>query len=50
MTQQSMREFVAGVDGLPEHAKTELAQLTPATYTGNAGAQARLLRPELVKL
>ena len=50
VTQQSMREFVAGVDGLPEHAKAALAQLTPATYTGNAGAQARQLRHELVKL
>ncbi|BDA50647.1 Adenylosuccinate lyase [Coccomyxa sp. Obi] len=40
VTQESMREFVAGVDGLPEHAKAELAQLTPATYTGNAATQA----------
>lgn len=40
VTQESMRKFVAGIDGLPEHAKAELAQLTPATYTGNAAAQA----------
>ena len=50
VTQQSMRDFVAGIDGLPEHAKAELAQLTPATYTGNASAQARQLRQELVQL
>ena len=50
MTQQSMRDFVAGIDGPPEHAKAELAQLTPATYTGNASAQARQLRQELEKL
>lgn len=50
MTQQSMREFVRGVDGLPEHAKDDLAQLTPATYIGNATAQARQLRRELEKL
>ncbi|CAL5229324.1 g12630 [Coccomyxa viridis] len=47
VTQRSMREFVASIDGLPEHAKAELAQLTPASYTGNAAAQARLLRQEL---
>jgi adenylosuccinate lyase len=35
-----MREFVASIDGLPKAAKADLAQLTPATYTGNAAAQA----------
>ena len=50
MTQQSMREFITGIDGLPEHAKAELAQLTPATYIGNATAQAHALRQELQKL
>ena len=50
VTQRSMREFVASIDGLPEHAKAELAQLTPASYTGNAAAQARLLRQEVGKL
>jgi adenylosuccinate lyase len=41
VTQESIREFVAGIDGLPDSAKAELARLTPATYTGNAAAQAR---------
>ena len=50
VTQQSMRDFVSGVDGLPDQAKAELAQLTPATYTGNAAAQAKQLRAELEKL
>ena len=50
MTQQSMQNFVAGIDGLPDQAKTKLAQLTPATYTGNAAWQAKQLREEIAKL
>jgi len=41
------QEFVAGLDGLPEEAKAALAALTPATYVGNAAAQARAVRGHL---
>jgi hypothetical protein len=41
------QEFVAGLDGLPEEARTALAALTPATYVGNAAAQARAVRGHL---
>lgn len=47
VTQASMREFVAGIEGIPEAAKAELAALTPGAYTGNAAAQARSLRADL---
>lgn len=40
ITRESMREFVAGLD-LPTAAREALLALTPATYTGNAEAQAR---------
>ncbi|CAK0787113.1 hypothetical protein CVIRNUC_010329 [Coccomyxa viridis] len=50
VTQQSMRDFVAGIDGLPDQAKTKLAQLTPASYIGNAPWQAKQLRAEIAKL
>ncbi len=50
VTQQSMQEFVSGIDGLPDKAKADLAQLTPATYTGNAAAQAKQVRAEVEKL
>ena len=41
MTQQSMMEFVDGIEGLPAHAKEELKKLTPGNYIGNAVSQAR---------
>ena len=50
VTQQSMQDFVAGIDGLPDQAKTKLAQLTPAAYIGNAPWQAKQLREEIAKL
>lgn len=47
VTQDSMREFVAGLEGLPEVAKEELKALTPMTYIGNAAEQAANLRQHL---
>ncbi|GAX74694.1 hypothetical protein CEUSTIGMA_g2142.t1 [Chlamydomonas eustigma] len=43
VTQESMQNFVEGLDGLPEDAKASLKHLTPATYIGNAAEQARSL-------
>ncbi|GFR43991.1 hypothetical protein Agub_g5137, partial [Astrephomene gubernaculifera] len=40
VTQDSMRTFVAGLDGLPAEAVEALQALTPATYIGNAAQQA----------
>lgn len=42
MSQQVIQEFVAGLD-LPEQARAELLALTPASYTGNAAAQAEAI-------
>jgi adenylosuccinate lyase len=39
---ESLQSFIAGLD-IPEDAKRELAALTPATYTGNAAAQAKAI-------
>ena len=39
MTQAMMVEFIASLE-LPAEAKERLLQMTPATYTGNAAAQA----------
>lgn len=50
VTQASMQEFVGGVDGIPEAAKQELLQLTPATYIGNATQQAKNIRQHLAAL
>lgn len=36
--------FVDGIDGIPDEAKAELRLLTPATYVGNAAAQAKALK------
>ena len=47
VTQESMRAFVAGIDGLPDAAKAELAELTPWTYIGNAPQQAAELQRHL---
>ena len=41
---------MAGLDGIPEAAKAELLALTPATYVGNAAAQARNLPKHLAQL
>jgi adenylosuccinate lyase len=35
-----MSDFIDGLD-LPEEAKAQLRQLTPANYIGNAAEQAR---------
>lgn len=43
VTQESMQAFVAGIEGLPEEAKASLKASTPASYVGNAAAQARAL-------
>lgn len=42
MTPQIIREFIGKLD-LPEVAKEQLLALTPATYTGNAAAQAEAI-------
>jgi len=41
VTQENMQQFVDGLDGIPQAAKRELAQLMPKTYVGNAAQQAR---------
>ncbi len=46
---EGMREFIAKQD-LPEDAKTYLANLTPATYIGNAAAQAKRIKEELANI
>jgi adenylosuccinate lyase len=43
MSAELIQEFVAGLD-LPEAARRELLALTPASYIGNAVAQARAIR------
>jgi adenylosuccinate lyase len=50
VTAASVREFVDGVEGLPEEARAALRALTPATYVGNAAAQARALPARLEAL
>jgi len=42
VNQQALLEFIRTLD-LPETVREELAGLTPSTYTGNAGEQARSL-------
>ena len=42
MSQQVLQEFVAGLD-LPDNAKGELLALSPASYIGNAVAQAEAI-------
>lgn len=46
---EGMREFIAKQD-LPEAAKAYLSNLTPATYIGNAAAQAKRIREELARV
>ncbi|CAG9466452.1 unnamed protein product [Pedinophyceae sp. YPF-701] len=43
ISREKLQEFVAALE-MPEDAKRALAELTPATYVGNAGAQARRVR------
>ena len=43
MDAATIREFVARLE-LPEAARRELLELTPASYTGNAAAQARAIK------
>lgn len=40
ITRDSLHTFIGSLDTLPESARRELLALTPATYTGNARAQA----------
>ena len=40
VTAQRLRDFIDGLD-IPEPAREALLELTPASYTGNAAAQAR---------
>ncbi len=42
VTRETLQVFIATLD-LPENVKTELAALTPASYTGNAAAQANAI-------
>lgn len=49
LTAEGMREFIAKQD-LPEEAKTYLSNLSPATYIGNAAAQAKRIKEELAKV
>lgn len=45
-----MRAFIAEQHDLPEAAKDYLSNLTPATYIGNAAAQAKRIKEELAKV
>ncbi|GLC46310.1 hypothetical protein PLESTB_000997700 [Pleodorina starrii] len=47
VTQESMMTFVDGIEGLPQAAKEQLKQLTPANYIGNAAQQAADLKHHL---
>ncbi len=50
MTQASMREVLAGIEGLTPHAVEALQKLTPAPYVGNAKDQAKGLEAVLASL
>ncbi len=43
VNQEIMQQFVATLE-IPDQAKQQLMQLTPATYTGNAASQARHIK------
>ncbi len=49
MTREMMVNFVGGdeLSQVPETDRQRLAELTPATYTGNAEEQARTLKDYL---
>jgi adenylosuccinate lyase len=48
VSREGMQEFIAKL-GLPEEARRRLAALTPAGYTGNAAAQARMVAGRFLK-
>ncbi|GAB4823975.1 hypothetical protein N2152v2_011021 [Parachlorella kessleri] len=50
VTQQSMQEFVNGIDGLPADVKEGMLQWTPGAYIGNAAQQARDINKHLQAL
>lgn len=51
MTRQMMLDFIAGNEliAVPQADRTRLAEMTPATYTGNAAEQAKDLANQLAK-
>lgn len=52
MTRQMMLDFIAGNElvAVPAADRQRLAEMTPASYTGNAAAQAKDLTDQLAKL
>jgi adenylosuccinate lyase len=50
VNQEIMQNFVDGLEGLPEEAKQELRDMTPASYTGNAASQAKNIELALMML
>lgn len=50
VNKESMQQFVDTIDGLPDDAKAELKNLTPALYIGNAAAQAKDIRNKIEEL
>lgn len=52
MTRQMMLDFIAGNElvAVPAADRQRLAEMTPASYTGNAAAQAKDLATQLAKL
>jgi adenylosuccinate lyase len=50
VTQESMQQFVNSLDGIPQAAKQELAELMPKTYVGNASQQARDINKQIAEL
>lgn len=44
VTPESMKEFVDGLEGVPEDAKVDMKSWTPSNYIGNAAAQAKSIR------
>ncbi|OOR87136.1 adenylosuccinate lyase [Moraxella caviae] len=52
MTREMMVDFINGneLTAVPEADRARLAQMTPATYTGSASAQAKALNEHLAKL
>jgi adenylosuccinate lyase len=45
MNRETLAEFIEGL-ALPKEAREQLLALTPASYTGNAAAQARAIRED----
>ena len=50
VTHESMQDFVRGLEGIPEDAKNNLADLSPQAYIGNAASQARDIDSKLASL